>query len=162
MTLPRTASQTVGPYYEIGLCRRPDNELAGHDDPGSLRLIGQLYDGAGTPINDGMIEIWDAVGGRWGRSGTDADGRFSFVLTKPEARNGQAPRLDVYVFARGLLRHQLTRIYFPDEAEANAADPVLSSLGEDDRATLVAEQEDGALRFDIRMQGDRATVFFEH
>jgi protocatechuate 3,4-dioxygenase alpha subunit len=162
MTLPRTASQTVGPYYEIGLCRRPDNELAGRNDPGALRLLGQLYDGAGTPINDGMIEVWDPAGGRWGRSGTDADGRFSFVLTKPEGLDGQAPRLDVYVFARGLLRHQLTRIYFPDEAEANAADPVLSSLGEDDRATLVAEQEDGALRFDIRMQGDRATVFFEH
>ena len=74
----------------------------------------------------------------------------------PSALPGQAPRLDVFVFARGLLRHQLTRIYFPDEAEANAADPVLSALDEDDRATLVAEQEDGALRFDIRMQGDRA------
>ena len=66
------------------------------------------------------------------------------------------------MFARGLLRHQLTRVYFPDEAEANAADPVLSSLDEADRATLVAEQEDGALRFDIRMQGERETVFFEH
>jgi protocatechuate 3,4-dioxygenase alpha subunit len=162
VTLPRTASQTVGPYYEIGLCRRLDNELAGRNDPGALRLLGQLYDGDGMPINDGMIEVWDAVGGRWGRSGTDSDGRFSFVLTKPDAPDGQAPRLDVYVFARGLLRHQLTRVYFPDEAEANAADPVLSSLDEGKRATLVAEQEDGAVRFDIHMQGERATVFFEH
>ena len=83
-------------------------------------------------------------------------------MTKPDALAGQAPRLDVFVFARGLLRHQLTRVYFPDEAEANAADPVLSSLDEADRATLVAEQEDGALRWDIRMQGERETVFFEH
>jgi protocatechuate 3,4-dioxygenase alpha subunit len=66
----------------------------------------------------------------------------------------------VFVFARGLLRHQLTRVYFPDEP-ANAADPVLAELGEDG-STLVAEQENGTLRFDIRMQGDRATVFFAH
>ena len=161
MSRPRTASQTVGPYYTLGLCRRPENELADRNEPGAVQLIGQLYDGQGTPINDGLIEIWDAAGERWGRSGTDADGRFSFVVTKPRAIAG-APRFDVYVFARGLLRHQLTRIYFPDEAEANAADPVLSSLGEAERATLVAEQEDGALRWDIRMQGDRETVFFEH
>ena len=162
MTLPRTASQTVGPYYTIGLCRRPENELADRNEPGAVQLIGQLSDGQGTPINDGLIELWDAAGGRWGRSGTDSDGRFSFVVTKPSALAGQAPRFDVYVFARGLLRHQLTRIYFPDEEAANGADPVLSSLGEADRATLVAEQEDGALRWDIRMQGERETVFFEH
>ena len=83
-------------------------------------------------------------------------------MTKPDALPGQAPRFDVFVFARGLLRHQLTRIYFPDEAEANDRDPVLSSLDEGDRATLLAEQDDGALRFDVRMQGELATVFFEH
>jgi protocatechuate 3,4-dioxygenase alpha subunit len=125
-------------------------------------LAGQLIDGEGVPIVDGLIEVWDAAGRRWGRSGTDSEGRFSFVVTKPEALPGQAPRLDVFVFARGLLRHQLTRIYFPDEAEANDRDPVLSALDEGDRATLLAAQEDGALRFDVRMQGDRATVFFEH
>jgi protocatechuate 3,4-dioxygenase alpha subunit len=162
VTLPKTASQTVGPYYTLGLCRRPENELADRNDAGAVQLIGQLYDGQGSPISDGLIEIWDAAGGRWGRSGTDSDGRFSFVVTKPNAMaEGQAPRLDVFVFARGLLRHQLTRVYFPDEG-ANATDNVLSSLDESDRATLVAEQEDGALRWDIRMQSDRATVFFEH
>ena len=149
MTLPVTPSQTVGPYYAIGLCRRAENE------PGTaLRLVGRLLDGAGEPINDGMIEVWDASRRAWGRSGTDAQGSFSFTVDPPE------PCLHVMVFARGLLKHQLTRVYFPDEAEANAADPVLSQLSEDDRATLVAEPEDGALRFDIRMQGDRATVFF--
>ncbi|HVM55929.1 MAG TPA: hypothetical protein VMT74_00610 [Gaiellaceae bacterium] len=162
MSLPRTPSQTVGPYYAIGLSRKPQNELVARNAPGATMLIGQLIDGQGAPISDGMIEAWDAGGKRWGRSGTDADGRFSFVVAKPDAQPGQAPRLDVLVFARGLLRHELTRVYFPDEADANAADPVLSALDEPDRATLVAEQEDGALRWDIRTQGDRATVFFTH
>jgi protocatechuate 3,4-dioxygenase, alpha subunit len=160
--LPRTPSQTVGPYYAIGLSRVPQNELVEPNDPAAIRLGGQLLDGQGTPIGDGLIELWDPAGRRWGRSGTDADGRFSFVVTKAKPLPGQAPRLDVLVFARGLLRHQLTRIYFPDESAANEADPVLSGLDEADRSTLVARHENGALRFDIRMQGDRATVFFEH
>ncbi len=158
----RTPSQTVGPFYSIGLSRLPQNELAGRRDPKAIHLIGQLLDGRGDPIADGLIEAWDAAGRRWGRSGTDAEGRFSFVLTKPAALPGEAPRLDVFVFARGLLRHQLTRVYFPDEAAANAADPVFAALDEAARATLVAQEEDGALRFDVRMQGDRATVFFAH
>jgi protocatechuate 3,4-dioxygenase alpha subunit len=159
MAMPTTPSQTVGPYYAIGLSRRTENELVPPSDPGAVTLTGRLLDGEGDPI-DGMIELWDAAG-RWGRSGTDAEGRFSFVVAKPRAgAAGDAPRLDVHVFARGLLKHQLTRIYFPDEAAANAADPVLSRLPEEERATLVAEAEDGALRFDIHMQGDRATVFF--
>jgi protocatechuate 3,4-dioxygenase alpha subunit len=159
MTLPRTPSQTVGPFYALGLERRPDNELVPASDPDAVQLVGRLVDGAGEPI-DGMIEVWDHTSRRWGRSGTDGEGRFRFTIAKPRAADDDAPRLDVHVFARGLLKHQLTRIYFPDEQEANAADPVLSSLDGDDRATLIAEQEDGALRFDIRMQGDRATVFF--
>ena len=142
VTLPRTPSQTVGPYYEIGLCRRPENELVPPASPAPCELTGQLLDGEATPVIDGMIEVWDAESRRWGRCGTDADGRFSFLV-------GRATRahLEVYVFARGLLRHQLTRIYFPDAA--NEAPP-----------TLVAEQEDGGLRFDIRLQGERQTVFF--
>ena len=162
MTLPRTPSQTVGPFYSIGLSRGPQNELADRSDPFAVRLTGQLVDGQGAPISDGMVELWDAVGKRWGRSGTDAEGRFSFVLARPEALPGEAPRLDLFVFARGMLRHELTRIYFPDEEEANAADPVWSTLDEAGRSTLVPEAEDGVLRFDIRMQGDRATVFFAH
>ena len=156
MTLVPTPSQTVGPFYSIGLCRRRDDELATN----GIALTGQLHDGQGHPIVDGMIEVFDPWARRWGRSGTDAEGRFSFVVAKPAASGDDAPRLDVHVFARGLLKHQLTRVYFPDEDDANARDPVLSSLPEEDRATLVAEAEDGALRFDIRMQGERATVFF--
>ena len=155
----KTPSQTVGPYYTIGLSRDPQNELARPSEADAVQLHGVLSDGQGEGISDGMVEAWDPAGKRWGRSGTDSDGRFSFWLTKPEALAGQAPRLDVFVFARGLLRHQLTRVYFPGEP-ANEADPVLAGLDEPDRATLVATEEDGALRFDIRMQG--ATVFFEH
>ncbi|HVC86246.1 MAG TPA: hypothetical protein VNC40_02350 [Gaiellaceae bacterium] len=158
--LPRTPSQTVGPYYAIGLCRRPENELVPPGEAGAIRVVGRLLDGDGQPIGDGMIEVWQASDRRWGRSGTEADGQFSFLTVKPPASPGEAPRLDVYVFARGLLKHQLTRMYFPDEPEANAADPVLSALPALDRAALVAEQEDGVMRFDIRMQGDRQTVFF--
>ena len=129
----RTPSQTVGPYYVIGLVRRDDSSLAKHSDDGSLRLIGTLLDGQETPIADGMIEIWD--GERWARSGTDSEGRFSFTVTKPRPRPGETPRLDVFVFARGLLRHQLTRIYFPDEP--NQGDPVFASLSEEDRKSVV-------------------------
>jgi protocatechuate 3,4-dioxygenase alpha subunit len=155
----KTPSQTVGPYYTIGLSRDPQNELARPSETDAVQLHGLLCDGQGEGISDGMVEAWDPAGKLWGRSGTDSDGRFSFWLTKPGALPGQAPRLDVFVFARGLLRHQLTRVYFPDEP-ANETDPVLAGLDEPDRATLLATEEDGALRFDIRMQG--ATVFFEH
>jgi protocatechuate 3,4-dioxygenase alpha subunit len=159
MTLPATPSQTVGPYYAIGLCRRPDDELVPPDAPGAVRLAGRLLDGEGQGI-DGMIEVWDRVSRRFGRCGTGDDGSFAFTVAKPAGADGEAPRLDVHVFARGLLVHQLTRVYFPDEAGANAADPVLSALPEEERGLLVAHADGDVLRFDIRMQGDRATVFF--
>ena len=140
---PRTRSSTRTPRAR---CASPDGSSTA----------------PGDPISDGLIEIWSATARAWGRCGTADDGSFWFVLAKPPAGPGEAPRYDVFVFARGLLRHQLTRLYFPDEPDANAADPVLGGLSEADRATLVAEQADGGLRFDIRMQGDRQTVFFEH
>ena len=158
MTLPTTPSQTVGPFYSIGLARLPQNELVPPSDARAVELVGRLLDGAGEGI-DGMIELWDAHARRWGRSGTDTDGWFRFTIAKPDGSDGDAPHLDVYVFARGLLKHQLTRIYFPAE-QANASDPVLSSLGDEERAALIAREEDGRLRFDIRMQGDGAAVFF--
>ena len=156
MSLPRTPSQTVGPFYSIGLCRRADNELVAQ----GVRVSGMLLDGDGDPIPDGLIELWSAPARAWGRCGTHPDGRFEFVLAKPPAARGEAPRYDVYVFARGLLRHQLTRLYFPDEPEANAADPVLAALAPEQRATLVAQADGGGLRFEIRMQGESQTVFF--
>jgi len=128
VTLSRTPSQTVGPFFTIGLCRRRENELV----PDGVRLAGRLLDGQDEPVNDGVIELFDAASRRWGRCGTDAEGRFSFRV------HPDTPHVEAYVFARGLLKHQLTRIRLSD-----------------------AEQEDdGALRFDIRLQGERQTVFF--
>jgi protocatechuate 3,4-dioxygenase alpha subunit len=156
----KTPSQTVGPFYSIGLTRRSENELVPAGDPAAIVLRGTLFDGDGAPIVDGMIEVWQPVERLWGRCGTHPAGEFTFVVSKPAAPAGEAPHLDVYVFARGLLKHQRTRVYFPDEADANAADPVLAGLDEADRALLVAERDDGALRFDIHMQGLHETVFF--
>jgi len=135
----RTPSQTVGPFYAIGMCRRPDNEL----DPGGVELAGRLLDGRGEPVADGVVELWDPAGRRWGRCGTEDGGRFSFLVPR------DVPHLEVMVFARGLLRHQLTRVYLAGDVPAG-------------HEALVAEHEEGALRFDIRMQGENATPFFEH
>jgi len=135
----RTPSQTVGPFYSIGLCRRPDDELV----PDGIELRGRLLDGQGEAIGDGVVEVFDASSRRWGRSGTDGDGGFRFLVPR------DARRLEAFVFARGLLRHQLTRIYLDAGAEA-------------EDATLLAAHEGDGLRFDIRMQGDGATLFFDH
>jgi protocatechuate 3,4-dioxygenase alpha subunit len=161
LSVQKTPSQTVGPYYSIGLCRREESHLVEPGSAGAVELHGRLIDGDGVPVNDGMIEVWDSTGGRWGRSGTHPEGAFSFVVAKPEAGGGEAPRLDMWVFARGLLRHQLTRIYFPGEP-ANESDPVLAELSEHERATLVAVPENGGLRFDVHLQGPDETVFFQH
>ncbi|HEY8315234.1 MAG TPA: hypothetical protein VIG35_00105 [Gaiellaceae bacterium] len=135
----RTPSQTVGPFYAIGLSRRPADELAAD----GVELTGTLYDGQGEPIVDGVVEVFDSVSRRWGRSGTEANGRFRFRIARETAR------LEAHVFARGLLRHQLTRIHLDGSASA-----------EDE--TLVAVRDGDGYRFDIRMQGERATLFFEH
>jgi protocatechuate 3,4-dioxygenase alpha subunit len=137
----------VGPYYSIGLARRTENVL----DPDGLELVGTLFDGQGKPIVDGLVEMWDAEGRHWGRCGTLQDGGFSFRVPRG------IDHLEVYVFARGLLRHQWTRVYLGGEE-----DEILAALPPHERSTLVAVHENGRLRFDIRMQGDRATVFFAH
>jgi protocatechuate 3,4-dioxygenase alpha subunit len=157
-----TPSQTVGPYFAIGLLDRPANELV----PDGIRITGRVLDGAGEPVPDAMVEIWQAdEDGRyqpdfgWGRSGCDAEGRFSFVTRKPGRVQGQAPHLSVLVFARGLLKPVFTRMYFPDEEEANAEDSVLSAV--EAASTLVALEAGDGLEFDIRLQGDGQTVFFK-
>jgi protocatechuate 3,4-dioxygenase alpha subunit len=144
-----------------------------------------LLDGAGEPVPDGMVEIWQAnAAGRYahpaddreelaleagfagfGRAGTGLDGSFEFVTVKPGRvpwvdGRPQAPHLLVGVFARGLLRRLATRMYFPDEDAANAEDPVLLGLEPEERTTLVARERDGALRFDIVLQGPGQTTFF--
>ena len=147
-----TPSQTVGPFFSIGLA--PSPRLA---EDGDVRLEGAVYDGAGDPVPDAVVEVWQADRGLWGRCLTDSEGRFAFVTVKPAAAGGQAPHLELAVFARGLLRQVVTRVYFPDEAEANAADPVLALAG----ASLVARADGGVLRFDVHLQGERQTAFFD-
>jgi protocatechuate 3,4-dioxygenase, alpha subunit len=161
VSIEPTPSQTVGPYFSLGLLDRAANELV----PGGLRISGRVLDGAGDPVQDALVEIWQAdEEGRyrpdfgWGRSGCDGEGRFSFVTPKPGSVDGQAPHLTMLVFARGLLKPVLTRMYFPDEGAANADDPVLAAL--DDGSSLVARPTDDGLEFDIRLQGEAETVFF--
>jgi protocatechuate 3,4-dioxygenase, alpha subunit len=166
MTAWLTPSQTVGPYFAIGLSRRPENELVPPGSEGSIALSGNVLDGDDVPVPDAMVEIWQAdasgsyvAGFGWGRSGTDADGRYSFVTVKPGQVEGQAPHLVMLVFMRGILKAALTRVYFPDEA-ANESDPVLTGVPEEQRARLVATVDGESLRFDVRMQGDEQTPFF--
>jgi len=156
-----TPSQTVGPYFSLGLLHRAAHELV----PGGIRISGRVLDGAGEPVPDALVEIWQAdEEGRyrpdfgWGRSGCDEEGRYAFVTAKSGPVDGQAPHLTVLVFARGLLKPVLTRMYFPDEQAANADDPVLAAL--DDGSSLVARPSDDGLEFDIRLQGEAETVFF--
>jgi protocatechuate 3,4-dioxygenase, alpha subunit len=159
-----TPSQTVGPFFRLGLCVRPNEEVV---PGGAVRIRGLVLDGAGEPVPDALVETWQAdPEGRyrgdfgWGRSGTDDDGSFRFVTVKPGPVDGQAPHLVVLVFARGLLKPVLTRMYFPGEP-SNETDPVLAAVPGDQRSTLVAEPDgEGGLRFDVRLQGDRQTAFF--
>lgn len=194
----QSPSQTIGPYFAYGLSAAqygydhrcvatPD--LAHEGTEGErIRLIGQVFDGEGKPIDDAMIEIWQAnAHGRYnhpaddrqdnrldpdfkgfGRSGSGADARQQFVFdtVKPGALgDGQAPHMNMIVMMRGLLVHLFTRVYFEDEVEANAADPVLASVPNARRHTLIARRQPQAAgtiyRFDIHMQGPDETVFFD-
>jgi protocatechuate 3,4-dioxygenase, alpha subunit len=158
-----TPSQTIGPFLSIGLTW-PDGHVV---VPDGIRIAGVLTDGAGEPVSDGLVETWQADpdgrfdGPGFGRCATDPEGRFTIVTAKPGAiGDGQAPHIDVSVFARGLLDRVVTRIYFPDEGAANATDPLLASLPPERARTMVAVPDGpGALRFDIRLQGEDETVF---
>ena len=163
-----TPSQTIGPFLHIGLPWEDGSFAVAGGTPGSFTITGTVLDGAGAPLTDALVETWQsgADGQRgFGRCPTDAHGVYQIVTVLPPAlpaRDGstEAPHIDVAVFSRGLLNHLVTRIYFPDAAE-NAADPVLAALDPDRRATLVAEQVNGGYRFDIHLQGDGETVFFD-
>jgi protocatechuate 3,4-dioxygenase, alpha subunit len=175
-----TPSQTVGPFLSIGLSWADGPDAAVDGSPGAIVVSGIMTDGAGDPVSDGLVETWQAdPDGRFphpddpsgaatypgfrnfARALTDAQGRFWFRTLVPGSVDGQAPHIAVTVFARGLLKHLVTRLYFPDQP-GNADDPVLSSLPERERELLIAVP-DGLhrYRFDIRLQGTDETPFFE-
>jgi len=191
--LVTTTSQTVGPYLHIGLEPRYRADVAFDDrtdQPHRIVLAGRVVDGDGAPMPDGMIEVWQAdADGRYdhphdlrsgaiedgrsasgfGRMPTQPDGSFAFTTVKPgrvPAPDGtlQAPHIVVACFARGLLRHLSTRVYFDDEPAANDEDFVLRHVPAERRATLVARSDgDGRYAWTLVMQGppDRETVFFD-
>jgi protocatechuate 3,4-dioxygenase alpha subunit len=166
-----TPSQTVGPCFAIGLPWQAGPNVVPPDTPGAIRISGTVYDGAGTPIPDSLIETWQADsaglfadlhghGGRsdlegfrgFGRCGfEDGDGTFEIITVKP---GGDTPWINVSVFARGMLHRLVTRIYF-EEADVPELVPT------ERHATLLAEPVDGGYRFDIHLQGPNETVFFD-
>jgi protocatechuate 3,4-dioxygenase alpha subunit len=170
---PPTPSQTVGPFFAIGLRWLERPELVSAHDRRAVRIEGRVLDGRDQPVPDAVVEIFqaDAKGAfpphtepgwsGFGRCGTDEQGRFHFVTVKPgPVTPDSAPHLDVSVFARGLLQRLVTRCYFGDEEAANATDPVLHALDRSVAATLIAPLHDGAYRFDVHLQGEQETAFF--
>jgi len=183
-TVPgRTPSQTIGPFFGFALPSEAGPLVVDAAAPGALWVRGQVLDGAGEPVPDGLVETWQAdpsgryTGSRgldqdsrsfhgFGRCATDAAGRYAIRTVKPgpvRSLDGvlQAPHIEVLFFARGLLKRLLTRIYFPDEPTANARDPLLTMLDPRARTTLVATPSEDGYRFDIRLQGEHETAFFD-
>jgi len=142
----QTPSQTVGPYLMIGL----PWEHGPVADPGGVRITGRGLDGAGEPVVDALVEAWHHDPPAFARCPTDDDGRWHVVVPP-------APYYAVHVLARGLLRHLTTRVYL----EPDAGDPVLAAVPEARRDTLLAERTGEGYRFDVRIQGERETVFFD-
>ncbi|PZG19670.1 protocatechuate 3,4-dioxygenase subunit alpha [Micromonospora craterilacus] len=174
--LVTTAGQTVGPFFHYALPYDGGPHLVPPGSAGAIRLAGTVYDGAGAPVPDAMLEIRQAdAAGRvpvvegslrrdgvftgWGRAATDAVGRYAFTTVAPApTRPGVAAYFAVTLFARGLLDRLFTRIYLPGPELSD--DPFLRSLPDDRRRTLVAERDvDGNLRLDLRLQGEQETVF---
>ena len=186
-----TASQTVGPFLSIALKAEGQEYIVPETAKDALKVSGTVYDGEGQVVPDAVIEIWQAnIFGKYdhpedisasevvddftgfGRSCTDRDGRFFFVTLKPGRVSGrgntlQAPHLSVNVLARGMLKQQVTRIYFSDEVSTNSEDPILTSIDDDlARNTLIANRIDSSggiteYKFDIHLQGKMETVFFD-
>ena len=179
----QTPSQTVGPFFAYGLTARQygydfssilDGYLVNLATEGErVYITGKIYDGNGATIPDAMIELYQENlllenqkqgFGRLG-TGTTADHSFTFTTLKPTPIDGQAPSINVILFMRGSLRHLYTRLYFSDEIEANSQDNVLNSIPEERYNTLIANklEKNGQVfyEFNIRMQGEGETVFFE-
>jgi protocatechuate 3,4-dioxygenase alpha subunit len=186
MSFQSTPWQTVGPYYRIGMEPLYQTEIAPAAAKGErVAVSGVVYDGNGVPVNDAMLEVWQADADGiyahrddprhddhdpafqgWGRVPTDDHGRFAFTTVKPgrvAGRKGaQAPHLVVLVFMRGLLKAAPTRLYFADEA-SNADDEVLALVPAERRATLLAHKlASASYQWDVHMQGEQETVFFSY
>ena len=186
MIFETTPSQTVGPYFAIGLPWPEGPHAVDAGTPGAITIAGTIYDGAGQPVPDHLIETWQAdpegrfadahgYGGAsemtgfrgFARYGVEVgDGEFEILTIKPgrvpePGGRLQAPHIAVNLMARGMLHRVVTRIYFGDEEEANALDPILGLVPAERRHTLIATPEDGGYRFDIRLQGPDETVFFD-
>ncbi|HEY2815923.1 MAG TPA: protocatechuate 3,4-dioxygenase subunit alpha [Casimicrobiaceae bacterium] len=189
MSMETTSSQTIGPYLHIGLTWLVTDNIAAPGVAGDkVTIEGRMADGDGNPVTDAIVEIWQAnAHGRYahpddtqdkplepafkgfGRVTTDNDGVFRFATIKPgrvpaQGEGLQAPHLNVTIFTRGLLKHLITRMYFPNDS-ANAEDPVLQRVPADRRATLIAAPIEGkrnALRWDVALQGKNETVFFDY
>jgi protocatechuate 3,4-dioxygenase, alpha subunit len=172
-----TPSQTVGPFFHIGLERISRSDLtSGIANAQTIQIGGQVLDGDGKPVIDALIEIWQADGdgnyrsgfNGYGRVATNDRGAFSFKTIKPGRVPGidgkfQAPHIAVNIFMRGLLKHLVTRIYFPDEP-SNAEDAILQSVSATRRDTLIARATAGkrdTLTWNIMLQGEHETVFFD-
>jgi protocatechuate 3,4-dioxygenase alpha subunit len=187
MSLFASGNQTVGPYLHIGLEWLTTRDIAGKGIKGErVAIAGRLIDGDGNGVNDGLIEIWQAnAEGKYahpedtqkkplekgwrgfGRIPTDAKGGFRFTTIKPGRVPGpggslQAPHLVVTVFMRGMLKHLMTRIYFPDETAANAEDAVLKLVPSARRATLLPKKKGKAMEWNVVLQGKNETVFFDY
>jgi protocatechuate 3,4-dioxygenase, alpha subunit len=179
MTTP-TPGQTAGPFFGLSLPYDDGPALVPPGHPAAVRLHGRVLDGAGDPVPDALLELWqpDPAGAvvrrpgslhrdgwtftGWGRAATDAAGQWSFSTLAPgPTRAGAAPFFALTVFARGLLDRLWTRIYLPGSEDALAADPLLSALPPQRRATLIATAAPGGFSHDIVLQGDTETVFLE-
>jgi protocatechuate 3,4-dioxygenase alpha subunit len=177
-SLEPTPGQTIGPFFAFGLDYAKKHEVAFPHSPEAIVLGGTVYDGAGAPIPDAIVEIFgatpegtvpDARGSRrrddhsftgFGRAATTDDGHYEFWTRNPGPIDGKAPFFAAVVFARGLPNKLHTRIYLPEHEELRTADPFLSSLTPEERDSLIATRTpDGGLHFDIRLQGEKETVF---
>jgi protocatechuate 3,4-dioxygenase alpha subunit len=179
-----TPPQTVGPFFHGSLLRESRTRVAPDGVAGErIRIEGRVLDGEGRPVTDALVEVWqtsmtagdaDRAGAdvgsggsaRFGRSGTDREGRYGFETARPGGApapdgSSEAPHLEVLVFARGLLDRLATRIYFEDDDPVEI-DPFLRAVPEDRRTTLIAtREEEGRYRHDLVLQGAWETVFFD-
>lgn len=167
-----TPSQTVGPYLHIGLIEADGPFAVPCGTPGAVWIRGRVFDGAGTAIDDAMVETWQADlresdSGRAGFARSDTRrGEFALYTVVPGpvcdgAGGSQAPHLDMSVFARGLLHRLVTRVYFPEHADRHSTDPVLATVPPERRDTLIAVRAGDGYTFDVHLQGTGETVFFD-